>query len=415
MQAHSWLLGIERFDPSEYHPEDLERIPEIGLHDGDEEGEDDEWEDADSNQGDGEGFQPTRDEKCMTLTITNVKDTTNVCFVTVWDVDLCGSDGKVLTSGWNCTQHLVPKATSADCIEETASTNGNCITKRRKCTTFIVLCPPQTFVHLCYLAPNQFIPSNENLEDDKVPLTSWSQVEIESDIQPWSCHENVNDEHSTLIHFPFCEVKDTDNLRNDNTPESHKKQRQNYQCIQSESGQLTHFFHGNYHAIDFACPIGTPLYSPADGTVVDVHDNSDVKIDGTNDNLIEVSGIAATNLFHWNSVMIRADESTCSNESTNTNSLYVEYVHIQSNSCTVKVGDRVRRGQLLCKSGSVGFSPCPHLHLGAYRSGEDGAASVRVRFNCYGGIEGGEPGSFLPAAGCWYDEHGLVQKEHKRS
>eukprot|EP00804_Cyclotella_cryptica_P010563 CCRYP_019865-RA/>CCRYP_019865-RA protein AED:0.38 eAED:0.57 QI:0/0/0/1/1/1/2/0/159 len=48
MQCHPWLLGIERFDPSEYHPEDLDRIPEIGLDDGLVEDEDeDEWEDTD--------------------------------------------------------------------------------------------------------------------------------------------------------------------------------------------------------------------------------------------------------------------------------------------------------------------------------------------------------------------------------
>jgi murein DD-endopeptidase MepM/ murein hydrolase activator NlpD len=34
----------------------------------------------------------------------------------------------------------------------------------------------------------------------------------------------------------------------------------------------------------------------------------------------------------------------------------------------VKVGDRVKRGDKLCESGGVGFSPEPHLHFTAFRS-----------------------------------------------
>ena len=62
--------------------------------------------------------------------------------------------------------------------------------------------------------------------------------------------------------------------------------------------------------------------------------------------------------------------------------VYVEFVHIQSNSCVVQVGDDVKKGQLLCWSGSVGFSPEPHLHFAAYRSNGKDAATVRVRFEC---------------------------------
>ena len=48
LRRHRWLLGIERFDPSEYHPEDLECIPEIGLDDGEDDtgmmGDDDDYQ-----------------------------------------------------------------------------------------------------------------------------------------------------------------------------------------------------------------------------------------------------------------------------------------------------------------------------------------------------------------------------------
>ncbi|KAL7552605.1 hypothetical protein ACHAWF_015839 [Thalassiosira exigua] len=238
-------------------------------------------------------------------------------------------------------------------------------------------------------------------------IERWSQVEIESDVQPWSHHPDVDDEHPRSIGFPF----DDDDVA--------------HRCTQSECGELTHFFRGNYHAIDFACPPGTRLRSPVDGVVVDVRDGT------------RVGGIAARNLFEWNSVMIRADEGADdggsnddgvddSNDSRDVRGgpLYVEFVHIRSGSCLVQVGDAVTKGQAICESGSAGFSPEPHLHLAAYRSGDDDAPTVRVRFeragpgrDGTGGREGtregtrdGEDGprSFLPVAGGRYDRRGSV-------
>jgi len=348
MQIYPWLLGIERFDSSDYHPEDIDFIPDVAMDD---------------------------DE--MILTLTNVTpNTTKICYVTVYDVNVCDVDGNVLNSGVSSTTTSVRDGGS-----------DSTTTKERQCTTFIILCPPQTFAHLCSLAPNQ------TQDDNTTPITSWSQIDIESDIQPWSFHPKIDGEHTYKLHFPFhgliseeegaLEVVDTTTA---------------YQCTQSCDGQLTHFFHGNYHAIDFACPVGTPLYSPVNGVIVDVKDSI---TDG-----IEVSGIAASNMFQWNSIMIRVQDESVD---TTTDPLYVEFVHIQTDSCVVQVHDKVKKGQLICRSGSVGFSPEPHLHLAAYRSNGDDAATVRVRFDCIGRSEGdatAEP--FLPQTGGWYNQNGLV-------
>jgi len=410
MQQYPWLLGIERFDPMEYHPEDIEAIPEVAMNDGEDE------------------------DDLQTLTLTNVtKDVTTICFVTIYDVDLCDCNGNIIQSGVSSiTSSAVNKA------NRDGSTGSTTITKERKCTTFIVLCPPQTFVHLCYLAPNQNQLSSkaEGEKNNVTPITSWSQVEIENDIQPWSFHSNVDDEHSYLLHFPFNGLFDNETSERENEVA--------YQCTQSEHGQLTHFFHGNYHAIDFACPIGTPLYSPANGVVVEVRDrnNGDEgvgKRDGNSDEIIEVSGIAARNLFHWNSIMIRVDETSANATAdadrrtpieAQTDQLFIEFVHIQTKSSAVQVGDVVRKGQLVCRSGSVGFSPEPHLHLAAYRRNGNDAATVRVRFEEITSHDGAGEGSsekgsgdhsstpangkmvpaFLPRAGGWYNQNGLVKK-----
>jgi len=348
MQIYPWLIGIERFDSSDYHPEDIDKIPDVAM-----------------------------DDEEMILTLTNVTQSiTKICYVTVYDVDVCDVDGNVLKSGVSST------TTSVKDSSTTTTT-----TKERKCTTFIILCPPQTFVHLCSLTPNQ------TQDDNTTPITSWSQIDIESDIQPWSFHPNIDDAHPYLLHFPFhgliSEEEGSSEVVDAITA---------YRCTQSCDGQLTHFFHGNYHAIDFACPVGTPLYSPVNGVIIDVNDS----ITGGK----EVSGIAASNMFQWNSIMIRVEDESVD---ATTDPLYVEFVHIQTDSCVVQVDDKVKKGQLICRSGSVGFSPEPHLHLAAYRSNGDDAATVCVRFDCIGRSEGdatAEP--FLPQTGGCYNQSGLV-------
>ena len=345
MELYPWLLGIERFDSSDYHLEDIEHIPDVAM-----------------------------DDEEMILTLTNVtQSTTKICYVTVYDVDVCDVDGNVLKSG-------VSSTTSS--VKDEGANSKTTTTKERKCTTFIILCPPQTFVHLCSLAPNQ-----TRQDDSTTLITSWSQIDIESDIQSWSFHPKIDDEHTYKLHFPFHGLSEEEGASKvvDTTTATA------YQCTQSCDGQLTHFFHGNYHAIDFACPIGTPLYSPVNGIVVDVKDSI---TDGK-----EVSGIAASNMFQWNSIMIRVDDENV--DATTDHPLYVEFVHIQTDSCVVQVHDKVKKGQIICRSGSVGFSPEPHLHLAAYRSNEDDAATVRVRFE-------GTAGAFLPQTGGWYNQNGLV-------
>ena len=373
MRKSPWLLGVETFDPNDYEPDDIQHIPDIAMNDGEED------ECGDTSE--------------MSLTLTNVEDTTKIYFLTVYDVDLCGADGKTLSSGWAC------------------KTNSNNVTTQRKCTTFIILCPPETFVHLVTLVPNQTIGTGAF-------ITSWSQIEIESDVQQWSFHPNVKDEHPSLLHFPFHDGKEEEEA------EEEARSTKSFQCIQAENGNLTHFFHGNFHAIDFSCPLGTPLYSATNGLVVEVKDNGGVgrhhnqtnNPDGEEcDEIIEVSGIAASNLFHWNSIMIQSTDVDSSSP------LYIEYVHIQTNSCTVKVGDIVKRGQFLCQSGSVGFSPEPHLHFAAYRSNADDAATVRVKFqsssnngNSTNETIVDEGHSFLPRVGQWYNHMGRVQRKFEK-
>jgi len=306
-RSPSWLIGWEDIEPEDFQGEE---VPDIAI-----------------------------DPDEQTLSLCNVESVTKVAYITVFEVSLRGAHGEVLPLG--------------------QSTNNNGETTN--CATFIILCPPRVFVHICFLD----VTGDQDI----------SEIRIDSDVQPWTEHPNPNDEHFQRLTFPL--------------------QGGPYLCTQGENGELTHFFSGNLHAIDFRCPIGTPLLAVGDGIVVEAKDVN------------TLSGIEVMNLFEWNSILIRLDEEEKRSDHEINGPLFVEYVHIRK--AHVKAGDRVQRGQIIGESGSVGFSPEPHLHFSAFRSLEPTAPTVRVRFET--SAEEGESLErieFLPEAGKWYDSSGLA-------
>jgi hypothetical protein len=309
--SSSWILEWEDIDPSDFD----EAIPDLAIN--------------------------TED---LTLSLCNIQQDYVIAYISVYETAL--HDEK-------------------RCILQPGSTTDN-QGEAKSVTTLIVLCPPTTFAHLCYI----------DLYDEATgSVRSLEDLHIESDVQVWKRHPDPPDTHPFAISFPL--------------------QGGPFYCTQGEGGQLTHFFAGNLHAVDFRCPIGTPLLAVADGTVVEAKDDN------------RLTGISVNNLFQWNSIIIQVDIKTTDNnhpEEANDatgGSLFVEYVHIQS--ASVRAGDKVREGQVIGTSGSVGFSPEPHLHFAAYRSSEPTAATVRVHFQQ---SEKGE--TYLPKAGLWYNASGPV-------
>ena len=290
------------------------------------------------------------DPESGTLSVVNATGKTRVAYVTVYDHPVLKVDGTPHESGG------------------VVDANGT----KRPCVTFILLLPPRTILHAATLTD----------------VTS----EIDSDVQDWSEHPNPEDEHTQTLGFPL----------GGSGP---------YLCTQGENGSLTHFFSGNLHAIDFRCPIGTDVVAVADAVVVEVsHEET-------------LSGIATSNLFKWNSVMLKVIDTRSDETSGNTaesgdgkdethgrellkneDDLYVEYVHVNAGSACVSVGQVVKKGEKVCESGNVGFSPEPHLHFTAFRSRDATAPTVRVRFL------GARDTPFLPVAGKWYDASGEAKE-----
>lgn len=301
------------------------------------------------------------------LSVVNASGKARVAYVTVYDHPVLRADG---------TPHAPGRTVNADGVE-------------RECVTFIMTLPPRTIMHAARLAD--------------------VTAEIDSDVQDWSTHPAPEDEHPLALGFPLGSRPGGD---------SENAARQDaYLCTQGENGGLTHFFSGNLHAVDFRCPVGCEVLAVADAEVVEVRDKE------------TVTGIATANLFRWNSVMLKVKTRDADDEKPNGGDLYVEYVHVAARSACVAVGERVRRGQKICASGSVGFSPEPHLHFTAFRSRDPAAPTVRVRFaaeprrrrresegtadaasaksaNASSDASSEDGATFSPVAGRWYDAAG---------
>jgi murein DD-endopeptidase MepM/ murein hydrolase activator NlpD len=371
----TWMLGTEVIDMDEYSAD--VKFPDVAIdyEDDDSDGASDDWRDDE-----GEGAELARDDgwrNAPRISVTNATgsegDAVKVAYVTVYDKQCYGKNNVELIQGTSVDAHG----------------------RKSTVTTFIALVPPNSLARLCRLRL-------ENDEDVR-------SVRIESDVRAWSMHPAPHDTHSRAVGFPL--------------------QGEKFLCTQSEGGELTHFFSGNLHAVDFRCDVGTPVLAVGDGEVIEVTDSN------------TLTGIAVGNLFKWNSIVLKLDTneeewserardavaecSTTVDADTNVNDaaedafetearslydvrggdLYVEYVHIQHKSAKVKVGDRVKRGQVLCASGSVGFSPEPHLHFTAFRSSEATANTVRVLFE----PSRDRSATYIPRAGAYYNENGRVR------
>lgn len=153
-----------------------------------------------------------------------------------------------------------------------------------------------------------------------------------------------------------------------------------YLCTQGVGGHLTHFFAASFHALDLRCPLRTEVLAVGDGIVREVAERH------------TCGGIHVANLTTWNAVSLELD---CG--------FVAEYVHVLPGSARVQVGEAVRRGQVICESGDIGFAPEPHLHIELHRKGErEGGPSVPLRFAAMG------EGAFVPVAGRWYSPGGEV-------
>jgi len=101
------------------------------------------------------------------------------------------------------------------------------------------------------------------------------------------------------------------------------------------------------NAIDFLLPVETPIYAAASGKVVWLKSNS--KVGGRNKKK------------YWNlgnRIVIK-----------HKNGEYTAYEHLKYKGVMVRVGQKVRRGQIIGYSGNTGWSTIgPHLHFEVFNN-----------------------------------------------
>jgi len=125
-------------------------------------------------------------------------------------------------------------------------------------------------------------------------------------------------------------------------------------------------FHGafshrgsNEYAVDFNCPVATPVVAARPGTVVAI--NASAQGSGTTPEFLDDR--------RANFVVILHDDGTLG-----------EYMHLSPSGVEVKPGQVVKRGEELGLSGNTGFSSTPHLHFQVMTASDDGNAKQPFPF-----------------------------------
>ena len=131
-----------------------------------------------------------------------------------------------------------------------------------------------------------------------------------------------------------------------------------YSVLQGFHGAFSHRG-SNEYAVDFDCPVATPVIAARDGVVVAA--NASAQGSGTTPEFLDYKRV--------NFVMVRHDDGTIG-----------EYLHLSPSGVEVKPGQHVKRGEELALSGFTGFSSTPHLHFQVMTAAEDGIAARSFPF-----------------------------------
>jgi len=120
---------------------------------------------------------------------------------------------------------------------------------------------------------------------------------------------------------------------------------------------MTHFGKFKY-AIDLAIPEGTNIICPRDGICIDYQDE------------YSESGKIQSFENKTNYLTILHEDGSIS-----------EYVHLERNGVFSRIGDVIKYGQFIAKSGNTGWSYGPHLHFHVRKSANKDSETIYVRFD----------------------------------
>jgi murein DD-endopeptidase MepM/ murein hydrolase activator NlpD len=148
-----------------------------------------------------------------------------------------------------------------------------------------------------------------------------------------------------------------------------------FEVIQGAHGAFSHNVGSpDAEAIDWAMPIGTPVYPARPGVVIGIR--TDCSVGGPDIRL----------KLDCNYIIIKHDDGTMA-----------EYLHLQQNGALVRLGARVTQETPIALSGNTGYTTVPHLHFSVFTLGDGSlSSSVPVVFRLRNG------GTYVPEAGWFY-------------
>lgn len=133
---------------------------------------------------------------------------------------------------------------------------------------------------------------------------------------------------------------------------------QTFAVLQGFHGAFSHRG-SNEFAVDFDCPVATPVLATRPGVVVAA--NATAQGSGTTSDFLDYK--------RTNFVIVMHEDGTLG-----------EYMHLAPATVEVKPGQLVSRGQELALSGNTGFSSTPHLHFQVMTAASDGVSARSFPF-----------------------------------
>lgn len=153
----------------------------------------------------------------------------------------------------------------------------------------------------------------------------------------------------SLFHGPS-NLKRYDTLYNYGLPFVKGKR---YKVLQGNNGSFSHNKKTSRYAIDFKMNIGQEICAIRDGLVINVKDQ------------FNKNGTSNKYLTKANLILVLHNDGT-----------YVQYGHLKKNGVLVKIGDTIKKGQIIGYSGNTGMSTEPHLHFTLYKPTKNGLVSI---------------------------------------
>lgn len=190
------------------------------------------------------------------------------------------------------------------------------------------------------LFPNIVLVKIFNANDDELIAEIATTVEPKQ-TQNIDIISNENKKFKSILHWKYFNVVgDIRKPTKDNNFRIPFLSNHNVTVCQSSDGMQSTHIEDRVNAIDFCTKEKTPIVAAKDGTVIKVIQN------------FTESGINPALINKANKIEILHEDGLISS-----------YLHIFTNSSTVNVGDKVKRGQQIALVGSVGYSSGPHLHF----------------------------------------------------